>query len=704
MSSPYPQPPRGDDVEQLAGLSFGDPFRQLESPDDPAVALWQVAQNELADAYVAALPDVDELRSLVECYSVERFASLPRFAGDRWFRTEWKQGAAQRHAVVSIDPCGAGEVVFDPAEHANGEGQEPYLSWLSPSLDGRLLALGLCFDGSEANVIRIVDVASGQLLDDRPPHLLMDNWMGGAQWLPGSTEFFYVAIEGDKEDFQLRVFRHSIGHSAPISPEPVPLLEGPGEDYVAVVISQDGRWAIASQNLMRPKPVAVLDLSDRRAGWRPFLTEIKATIAGHVVDDEYIALTDTFVSRGSVVAIPLVNPEGSDPSAWRVIVPESDAVIRSVTPIGNVLYISEFVDTYSRIRIVDKTGVEIGEVELPGRGALSEMPFPLMTVIPTHHPREYVFAFSSLTHSWGTYRHRPGNKRIEVLKEPEVYIEAVVEDCWATSTDGASVPYHIVRRQDVCPSEQQPALVYAYGGFNVPLVPQFPRGMAAFVDAGGLFIHAHLRGGGEFGLEWWEAGRMKNKQNCYSDLFAIAEDLVRRGRTSAERLAVTGGSNGGLLTGVAITQRPELWRAAVPRVPLLDVLGACREPYGRAAVAEEFGDPDDPADVERMAAFSPYQLIEDGVPYPAVFLDAGATDPRCPAWHARKFAARLQEATSSDLPVFLRVWEHVGHGWATGKHFEAEQWTAWLAFVLDQLGLPCIRKTEPDDMRETTLA
>jgi prolyl oligopeptidase len=211
--------------------------------------------------------------------------------------------------------------------------------------------------------------------------------------------------------------------------------------------------------------------------------------------------------------------------------------------------------------------------------------------------------------------------------------------------------------------------------------------MAAFIDAGGVFVHAHLRGGSELGLRWWEGGRMAKKQNCYADLFAIAEDLIAQGRTGPDRLAVQGASNGGLLAGVAITQRPELWRAAVPRVPFLDILGSLRGTYGVFVVSRELGDPEDPDAVKRIASYSPYQLVRDGTPYPAVYLDAGDTDPRCPAWHGRKFAARLQEATSSGKPVLLRVWPNVGHGSATARDVELAQHTAWLAFVMDQLGM-----------------
>jgi prolyl oligopeptidase len=211
--------------------------------------------------------------------------------------------------------------------------------------------------------------------------------------------------------------------------------------------------------------------------------------------------------------------------------------------------------------------------------------------------------------------------------------------------------------------------------------------MAAVAEAGGLYVHCHLRGGGDFGRDWWKKGSLKNKQNCYHDLYAIAEDLIARGLTRSDTLGVTGLSNGGLLAGVAIAQRPALWRVVVPRVPMLDVIGACRYPYGRMAVSIEFGDPDDPDEVRRMAKFSPYQMIEDGISYPAVYMDVGDTDPRATPWHARKFAARLQAAQAGDAPILVHVWENVGHGAATPKAVQIEENTEWLAFVMQQLDL-----------------
>jgi prolyl oligopeptidase len=464
---------------------------------------------------------------------------------------------------------------------------------------------------------------------------------------------------------------------------------------VGVFVAPGGRWVVAAQGLVRPKPVAVLDLSGSDGRWRPFLTKLDATVTGHVIGDEYVAVTDHGANRGRVVAIPLTSDPltpgtSGDPATWRTVVPEDDSVLCSVTPVGDTIYLTELADTYARVRVVDLDGAELGQVPLPGRGALAAPSFPLMKALPAGHPDEYLFGFSSLTESWGVYRHRPGDVGIETLKPPRVRLDAVVEDLWATSADGTRVPYHVVRRPDVPADAPQPTLVYAYGGYNAPLVPRFPRGMAAFVDAGGVLVHGHIRGGAEFGLDWWRGGRMRDKPNCYADLFAIAEDLIARGRTTAGRLAVTGGSNGGHMAGAAVTLRPDLWRAAVPRVPILDLVGACRESYGRAAVAEELADPDDPAAVAGLASISPYHLVREGTAYPAVYLDVGDTDARCPAWHGRKFAARLQEASASpagDRPIFLRVWENAGHGWATPKDVEIRENTAWLAFVIDQLGL-----------------
>jgi prolyl oligopeptidase len=680
---PYPDT-RIDDVhDTLTGVSFPDPYRWLEKNSEE-VRQWQHAQAKLVSSHVREWPHFDRLQQLVARFNTERYVAVPRYAGGRWFSTRIANGASQAHALVADKPKGDGRVLFDPMRE--NPAQPPFLSWIAPSPDGQTLALGVCADGSESNTIRLIDVASGRALADPPQHTLMDNWLGGVQWLPDSSGFFFSAITGAAIDFVQQVYLH---RRIPVPASAlVDIAWTAAKDWRMVIVSRDGHYAVALERLENPIPVAIAELGKSLVRWRPFVTSIEGTVAGHVVGERYIAVTDVGAPRGRLVAIPLDTNEPNDSANWQELLAQSDATLRTVTPVGDALYLTEFVDTYARIRIVDLNGKELGEVPLPGQGAISELPFPLMNLAPRGHPEKFVFAFSSLTVSPGIYSHTPGQAGIETLKAPQVAIKnAIVEDRWAISADGTRIPYHIVRRADLNTTQPQPTLIYAYGGFNVPEVPRFPGPMAAFVAVGAVFVHAHLRGGAEFGLEWWQGGRMRKKQNCYDDLFAVAEDLIAARLCTPQSLAVTGGSNGGLMAGVAVTQRPDLWRVVVPRVPFLDLVGACREPYGRMCIMMEYANVEDCEEVRRLAKFSPYHLVRDGVSYPAVFIDAGHTDPRCPPWHARKFAARLQRATTGTAPILLHIWENVGHGWATDKNIAVTEHTEWLAFTLRHLGV-----------------
>ena len=430
------------------------------------------------------------------------------------------------------------------------------------------------------------------------------------------------------------------------------------------------------------------DLHASDEQWRPFIAGFEGTLVGHAIGDEYVAVTDHDAPRGRLVAVPLDGGSAEDPATWRELVPEGDAVLRWFTPVGDQLYLYELVDVYARVRIVNHDGDVVGRAELPSEtGALAEGYFPLMALGSRGHPDEYVFAFSSLTESWGVYRHRLGHPGVETLKEPDVRLTAVVEELEAPSADGTLVPYRVVRRPDLSPDKVRPALVWIYGGYNCSLLPEFPREMAAFVDAGGIFVHGHIRGGGDFGRDWYEGGCLANKQNCFDDVNAIARHLVATGRSTSEQLGMIGDSNGGLVAAGAVTQAPDLWRAAVLRGPWLDLLGESRRAYGRACVASELGDFEDPQSVARIAGFSPYQNIKHGTAYPAIYVTVGATDQRVAPGDARKFAARMQEATSSERPVLLRVWDNAGHGAATAVDVEVAQNTAWLAFVMAQVGM-----------------
>ncbi len=445
---------------------------------------------------------------------------------------------------------------------------------------------------------------------------------------------------------------------------------------------------MAYERQMDTIPVAVGVIDGPSVSWRPFITDFNGTIVGHVVGRDYLAVvTDETSPRGRVIAIPLDSVNPSDRSCWRELVPASDSVIRSVTPVGGTLVLNEFVDTYARMRIVGMDGKLHGQIPLPDRGAVSAPPYPIMAVSGVPRTNKYLFNFSSLTRSWTTYAYDIQAGELETLREASADLtDSVTEDCSALSSDGTAIPYRLLYRRDLDRATTVPTLIYAYGGFNVPFVPQFPGAMAAFVEAGGILVLAHLRGGAELGLHWWQDGRMRRKQNCLDDLYAIARKLFAEELTRPEQLAVVGGSNGGLLCAAAAAQQPDMWKAVVPRVPLLDLIGGCREPYGRMAIRNEFGDPADPDDVRSLAQLSPYHLISARTRYPGVYLDAGAVDRRCPPWHARKLAARMQASTTGG-PVLMHVRDDVGHAGATTTATTTTRETAWLAFVMRELDL-----------------
>lgn len=666
--------------DTAAGMTFPDPYHWLESGSEE-VQEWQEKQNNLADSYIEQWPYLDSLKDRVNRYSLGS-PLLPICAGEHWFRIDVDKYTGATAVIMSQSPCSEGRIVFTLS---NAEGE--FLVWLSPSPNGKVLAVGICHDGSENNRIRLVDVATGEDIPHAPTHWLMDGLTGGASWLPDSSGFYFLALIGNASEFRQKIFFHSLLEERQI-PIDIPLPDPSSRDYVAVTISSDGRYRIAHQGLTVLRPVAVQDLKKMDSTWVPFMTDVDGSVLGQVLNDDFIAVTDVDAPRGRIIRVPLHTECPNDSSKWIELVPESDAVLRSLTIVGNFIYITESIDTFSRIRIIDLSGNPIGEVPLPGKGAVNEAAFPIMRLARQKSAEKFLFGFSTLTESWGVYSHKPGDTKIDTLCEPEICIHgAVVEQCWVHSYDGTKVPYHTVRLETTDAQIPQPTLMFGYGGFNVAVPPKFVGAIGTFIESGGVYVLTHLRGGNEFGKYWWQSGSMQNTQNTYDDLYAIAEDMIEKKQTSANRLALIGRSKGGLLAGVALTQRPELWKVVVPQVPVLDLIGTLRHPYGRYCCEIEYGDPQNPIELACVADYSPYHHIKEGTEYPSVFLDAGATDPRCPPWHARKLAARLQTVSKGETPILLRVWENTGHGPATNHNAQIAQTTAWLAFVMCQLGM-----------------
>ena len=417
----------------------------------------------------------------------------------------------------------------------------------------------------------------------------------------------------------------------------------------------------------------------------PFLNDVPGKFKGDMVGDHYICVTDDGAPRGRVIAIPRRTP--ADRASWRELVPQSDALMTDVVAVGDRLVLCEVVDAASRLRVMRGDGTIEGEIPLPAQGLVSSAPgtslqlFTAIDAVARGAAGEIIFGFTSFDRSPSLFRCEVASRKTECLLEPAARVSGLtVKQMWATSKDGTRVPADVIHGSATELSRSSATLVHAYGGFNMALMPAYLGHVEPFLRAGGVYVIAHVRGGGEYGTEWWMQGRMAAKQNVFDDLYAVCEQLIADGITRPDRLAFHGSSNGGLVAGVAATQRPDLFRAVVAQVPLLDLLRA-----GRFALAMEFGDPHNPADAPRLAAYSPYHNVREAS-YPAVLLDAGENDPRCPPWHARKMAARLQAANQSDQPILLRVWKEAGHvGGSTT--IQIDQAADWLAFVMNELAM-----------------
>ena len=447
-------------------------------------------------------------------------------------------------------------------------------------------------------------------------------------------------------------------------------------------MSDDGRWVAAVSSETEPRPDSILDRTGDGV-WRPFLLDVPAVFNGFFMDDRYVAITTEDAPRGRLVSIPLVSP--TDRSTWTELVPESDAVMRSVTAVADRLVLEELVDTSTRLRVLLRDGALEATVPLPQPGTAA-----LSTSTYRQTADQAVAAdgtgFTFVRSSWGTTpavcRYDLLEGRVDILEQglpPPFEVEAFLTE--ARTSDGGRVTAWVVRRPAAA-AAPAPTLVYGYGGWNVAFGHPVGLGsFAPFVEAGGTMVFAHLRGGGEYGVDQWFGGFRETKQHTFDDLYAITEHLVAGGVAAQDRVAVVGASNGGLLAAVALTQRPDLFAAVVSLVPLTDMLRYTRDPYP-AEFALEYGDPADPAAAAWLRAYSPYHAIRDGVRYPATLVVCGDTDVRCPAWHGRKLVARLQQATASDAPILYRLRRDSGH--LTSSRRDMHE---WLGFVMEQLGI-----------------
>jgi prolyl oligopeptidase len=671
----YPAAEARPQVNSIGGVRYEDSFQWLEE-DTEEVLAWQTAQNELACDYVRSVAGWTRLRATVqELYANAFWYWAPERFGDRWFRRRIPKGASLAVVEVAQSPTGPGRTIVEPGTTA-GDQLEPVMFW-RPSPDGRRLAYGIS-DPAAVTYVRVIDVDTGEVVVDGLPH----TGLYDVAWLPDGSGLYYVVEEVSEVDDGGRqsgaaYLKRLDGHGPP-EPQRLRFDHPPSHPTV----SPDGRYAMLHAG---SRPYYLQDLV-ADGGWQPFLRDLSGSFRGAVIGDRFVAVTDDGAPNGRVVSIPLATP--TDRASWTELLPGGDAVVFAITPVGERLVVGEYVEGATRLRVLEPDGTVEGEIPLPGHGMAWVGPGRGPGLVAPGED-ECTFVFSSLTRSPATYRCDLSTFEVEALTEPRADLaDAVMRMRAASSADTTPIPYKVVAREDVDLTVPQPTIIGGYGALNIAWLPSYLFTLpAAWVRLGGVYVHAHLRGGGEYGVDWWRAARRHTKQRTFDDLYAIAEDLIARGQTSPELLGVFGVSAGALPAAVAVTQRPDLFRASVAMLPIVDLLRCRQDPTTMVdIVASDLGEPDDPNDAPALYAYSPYHQVQDGTPYPAVLIDCGAFDRTWLAWHGRKMAAALQHASSSGHPVLLRV-RDVGQGLQLTPAQMMERELEELAFFVKELRL-----------------
>jgi prolyl oligopeptidase len=696
---PVSPPPvaRADVVrEERFGVRMADPYRWMEA-EDTEFRDWLSGQGGYAASVLAGLPGRAGLLARVQelTASTTRDSGF-RLAGDRVFFLH--QAAEASVPVLMASDGQATRVLLDPATLPGRE--HSYLDWFVPSPDGRHVACGISQGGSENSTLRVVDADSGEFLADAVPGA----FLGAVSWLPeGDALLCHRYLEpapGTPPDQRRRDSRaclHRLGAPAgddvvvlargrsarmPMDPIDRPLVfTWPGSDWMIAVISHSSLSVPVGEELsdcsLYVAPRAAL-ADPASCPWQRVAGPADGVTSYAVHGDDLYLVTDRDAPRAKVVAVSLAGP---DLPAALVVVPEGERVVVAIRMVGDHLLVHEHDAGISKIRRVPLAGGTAEEVPLPADGVLEEW---------TAHPArpEAFLTLSSWTRAPRVYRYEGATGTVTdtgwTQSSPADFSGIVVSDLRVPARDGTLVPLRVIHRAGLARDGANPAILTGYGSFGVVPPMLFEPQMLAWYERGGICAHAGLRGGGEYGREWHEAGRGPRKENTIADFIDCAEYLIKQGYTSPERLAGDGGSAGGITVGGALVRRPDLWGAMIMQVPVTNLTRAELSENGPINVPE-FGTAATEAGLHDLLIIDCYLKVEDGTPYPAVLVTAGLNDPRVPVWQPAKMTARLQAATSSGRPVLLRVDPHAGHGYGSTQAQRNELTADILAFLLHEL-------------------
>jgi len=687
LPGPYPDAPSGTVTDDYHGTRVADPWRWLEDVSSPETAAWVAAQNELTGRYVAGLPGRDRFATRLRALLNHERQGVP----DREhgvYVYAFNPGTADQDVLRVADaPDSPGRVLVDPAAfRADGTASIGDFS-LSP--DGSRLAYAVSDGGSDWRTWRVRDIASGT--DD--PVVLEGTKFTGVSWSRDGKGFYYSRYprredgEGYDDGRQVAVHFHALGTAQAADPLIYAVTDHPTRDPYAQV-TPDGRFLLIAledgyvTNALHYRRLA----TDGTPG--PVVPLLDAWDARYeflgAVGDTFYLLTTNAAPRGRVIAVDLSAPARDD---WREVIPEGERVIEAAAVIGDRLVVQSIADVRTHLAIHGLDGALIRDVPLPGQGTVTGL-----GGIPGDP--EGFFSYTDFTHPRRVFRLDTATGEVRALGAAADTIDParfVSEQVFYPSRDGTRVPMTLVRRRDVVPDGQTPTVLYGYGGFNVALLPVYSASRMAWIEAGGIYAQANLRGGGEYGEAWHLAGTKLVKQNVFDDFIAAAAWLTGNGYTSPGHLAIWGGSNGGLLVGAVLNQRPDLFAAAVPAVGVMDMLRYHTASLNARKWSSDYGLSEDPAEFAALRAYSPYHNLRPAFCYPPVLVQADANDDRVVPWHSYKYAAALQatqrEAGNCPHPALIRIETRSGHGAgaSVSKIIDeyADQWT----FVAAATGL-----------------
>jgi prolyl oligopeptidase len=684
-------------TDEYQGVKVEDPYQWLEKDDDPAVKAWSNAQNQKTRAYLDKLPD----RAPIEKQLTEWFAKTsPSYSSlesrpGLLFALKFQPPKQQPMLVTlaSPDDLKSEKMVLDPnALDAKGT---TAIDWFVPSLDGKYVAISISQGGSEDGTLHIYETATGKALPDTIAHVQYPTAGGSAAWNADGTGVYYTRFprKGERSDadlnFYQQVYFHKLGTSDAEDTYSI------GKDFpriaeVALETSHDGKYVVATVAngdggdfafyLLGPDGSAL-------GGWKQiaqFSDQCKAAVLGR--DQALYLLSNAGAPHGKVLRLPLETPELAKAIE---IVPAGEPVIQhqfpsaQLVPTADALYVGDLLGGPSQIRRFTLDGKGGSTIPIPNVSAVQEM--------VALEDGSLLFRDVSYTEPAAWFHCVAGKeapvKTALVSTAPVSFADIEVTREFAPSKDGTKIPLNIVRKKGTKLDGNNPTLLYGYGGYSISMSPNFDFTRRLWFDRGGIYVVANIRGGGEFGEEWHKAGNLTKKQTVFDDFAAAADYLIKRKYTRSDKLAIMGGSNGGLLMGALLTQHPDLMRAVVSSVGIYDMLRVELAPNGAFNVTE-FGTVKDPEQFKALYAYSPYHHVVDGTNYPAILMTTGANDGRVAPYHSRKMIARLDEANKSTEPILLRTSTSSGHGIGTALSERIKLIADMDSFLFAQLDMP----------------